>query len=97
MNVIEEGIKVFDKEILALRQTSSCLGENFETIARTVADCRGKTLLIGVGKSGHIAKKISSTFSSLGIPSFFIHPSEALHGDLGAITSNDLVIIIRNS
>ena len=58
---------------------------------------KGKIIVSGIGKSGHIASKISSTLSSIGSPSFFIHPSEANHGDLGMITGKDSVILISNS
>ena len=68
-----------------------------EELCKKIYDCKGKIFLTGVGKSGHIANKISATLSSTGTPSFFIHPAEALHGDLGSITSEDSVIIFSHS
>ena len=60
-------------------------------------ECKGKVFLTGVGKSGHIANKISATLSSTGTPSFFIHPAEALHGDLGMIEKSDLLVALSKS
>lgn len=70
---------------------------NFNKTCQLLLDCKGKVILTGIGKSGHIANKIAATLSSLGTPSFFIHPSEALHGDIGMIKSNDIVIAISYS
>src|SRR5574344_702457 len=59
--------------------------------------CKGKVILIGIGKSGHIASKIAATLASTGTPAFFVHPSEACHGDLGMISKNDMIIAISHS
>lgn len=88
---------VFDIEIEGLRQVKECLGETFLQIVDVVAKCEGKVVLCGMGKSGHIAKKISATLASLGTPSFFLHPAEAQHGDLGMVTEREVVILISHS
>jgi arabinose-5-phosphate isomerase len=70
------------------------LGEAFIAAIELIKNCRGRVIVTGMGKSGHIARKISSTLSSTGTPSFFIHPSEASHGDLGMITANDVIMAL---
>lgn len=97
MDFISCAKDVFDCEIDALIQTKELLDNVFADIVRLLIDCEGKIVLCGMGKSGHIARKMSATFASLGAPSFFLHPAEALHGDLGMISSNDVVILISNS
>ena len=97
MNTIEEGRKVFDVEIEALKRTRDSLGEVFEQMVDCFFSCRGKVITVGIGKSGHVAKKIAATLSSLGTPSFFLSPSEALHGDLGMVTKEDVLLMISFS
>lgn len=97
MDFVECAKNVFDTEINALHQTKMAIGTAFEKIVNLLIKCDGKIILCGMGKSGHIAKKIAATLSSLGSPSFFLHPAEALHGDLGMIAPNDAVILISNS
>lgn len=97
MDFIKCAREVFDTEINALNQTKRALDDTFEKIVRLIIECNGKIVLCGMGKSGHIARKIAATFSSLGTPSIFLHPAEALHGDLGTISSNDVVILLSNS
>ena len=82
------------ESVLALQER---IDDNFEKICNTLKGCRGKVVLIGMGKSGHVAKKISSTMASTGTPSFFLHPGEAGHGDLGMVTRDDVVIMISYS
>lgn len=94
---ISEAKKVFDKEIEALQKTRDTLGEDFETILNLILDCEGKLILTGMGKPGHIATKMSATFASLGIPSFFMHPGEAMHGDLGMVEKKDVVMLMSYS
>ena len=97
MDIINIAKEVFDIEIQSLKLTKNLLDNNFETIVNEIKNCTGKIVLTGIGKSGHIAKKISATLSSLGTPSVYLHPSEAMHGDLGMITKNDIVIAISFS
>lgn len=94
---LSEGKKVFDIEIEALKRTRDALDDVFVEILENITSCRGKVIITGMGKPGHIAEKIAATLSSLGTPSFCLHPGEAMHGDLGMITDNDLVIAISYS
>lgn len=73
------------------------IDEQFSKACQILLDCKGRVVVTGMGKSGHIGKKIAATLASTGTPSFFVHPGEASHGDLGMITSNDVVIAISNS
>lgn len=88
---------VFELEIEALEKTKAVLDNTFKKILNEIVKCPGKVILCGIGKSGHIARKIAATFASLGTPSFFLHPSDALHGDLGMVSEKDVVILISNS
>lgn len=97
MNVLEEARKVFDTEIESLEKTRDALNEIFVEIIDTITQCDGKVIVTGMGKPGHIATKIAATFSSLGIPSFFLHPAEAMHGDLGMISQDDIILAISFS
>ena len=80
--ILAQARRVFEKEILALEKTKEHMGDAFIGFLNTIMLCDGKIILTGMGKSGHIAKKIAATFSSLGTPSFYIHPAESLQGDL---------------
>lgn len=97
MDRLKEGKKVFDTEIEALKRTRDSLDETFVRILELVTGCTGKVIITGMGKPGHIATKLAATFASLGTPSFYLHPGEAMHGDLGMISSNDVVIAISYS
>lgn len=96
-NVIDEARIVFDKEIEALQKTRDALNSDFEKLVELVLDCKGKVVLTGMGKPGHIASKIAATFASLGTPSFFMHPGEAMHGDLGMLEPTDIVFLMSYS
>ncbi len=96
-DIIQEARFVFDKEIEALVKTRDSLGEDFENLVNLVLNCQGKIVLTGMGKPGHIATKIAATLASLGTPSFFMHPGEALHGDLGMVERKDVVILMSYS
>ena len=90
--------EVILSEIKSLQKLKSSIDKNFNTVVNAIINCRkGKVILSGVGKSGIIAKKISSTLSSVGTPSFFVDASSCSHGDLGQISSNDVLILISNS
>lgn len=97
MDILCEAKKVFDVEIEALRITRDSMNQTFENILYEIVSCKGKVVFTGMGKPGHIAKKLAATFSSLGTPSFCLHPAEAMHGDLGMISPNDIVIAISYS
>ena len=90
--------KVIDIEIQSLKKLKNNIGFSFERAVKAILNCKqGKIVISGTGKSGIIGKKISSTFSSVGIPSFFVDAGACSHGDLGVIGSNDVVILISNS
>jgi arabinose-5-phosphate isomerase len=97
MDKLAEGKRVFDLEIEALIKTRDALDETFVRLLDLVTNCRGKVIITGMGKPGHIAAKLAATFASLGTPSFHLHPAEAMHGDLGMISENDIVIAISLS
>ena len=96
-SVLDEAKKIFDVEIEALNKTRNSLDENFEILVNLVVECSGKVVLTGMGKPGHIGTKIAATLASLGTPSFFMHPGEALHGDLGMVEEKDIVILMSYS
>ncbi|MBD1386242.1 KpsF/GutQ family sugar-phosphate isomerase [Mucilaginibacter rigui] len=89
--------KVFDIEIASLQYVASMIDEQFSGAVDAVLNSTGKLVVCGMGKSGHIGKKISATFTSTGTPSFFMHPAEAFHGDLGMISADDVVILVSYS
>ena len=89
--------RVLDIESSAIADLKSDLGESFINACEICFNCSGKIIVMGLGKSGHIADKIAATFASTGTPAFFIHPSEAIHGDLGMIDSEDVVLVLSNS
>ncbi len=97
MDRLAEARRVFDIEIEALQKTRDALDDTFVEILDMVTSCKGKVILTGMGKPGHIAEKLAATFASLGTPSFFLHPAEALHGDLGMVAEQDIVIAISYS
>ena len=97
MDKLKEGKRVFDVEIHALEVVRDSLDETFVEILDLIVSCTGKVILTGMGKPGHIAKKLAATFASLGTPSFYLHPGEAMHGDLGMISPADIVIVISYS
>ncbi|MBT4308091.1 MAG: SIS domain-containing protein [Candidatus Marinimicrobia bacterium] len=92
MDYLKSAKTVLIKEIAALKQLESSLGSDFNTAAELIYNITGKVIFVGLGKSGHVARKCAATFSSLGIPSFFVHASEAFHGDFGMISKNDSIV-----
>lgn len=96
-DILAEAGSIFDKEIEALQKTKGVLGEDFEKIAQLILNCQGKVILTGMGKPGHIGSKIAATLASLGTPAFFMHPAEAVHGDLGMVEKRDVVILMSYS
>lgn len=97
MDRLAEGRRVFDIEIEALKKTRDALDDTYLKILELITKCSGKVIITGMGKPGHIAEKLAATFASLGTPSFHMHPAEAMHGDLGMVSSNDIVIAISFS
>lgn len=94
---INSAINTIKTEIEGLNALISVLDDNYAKAVQLILDCKGRVIISGMGKSGHIANKIAATFASTGTPSFFIHPGEASHGDLGMITKDDVVILLSNS
>ena len=85
MNPLSEARRVLDIEAQAIRDLSERLDGNFSKALDLICQCQGKVVFSGMGKSGHIARKLASTFSSTGTPGVFLHPGESAHGDLGLI------------
>ncbi len=94
---IQIGRNVFENEIAVLLSVKEQLGEAFLAIVSEIMNCKGKVIFIGMGKSGHIAKKIAATMASLGTCSISLHPGECMHGDLGMIQKQDIVVLISYS
>ena len=97
MDFCKLGLAVIETEAQAVFELSTRIDEQFEKACQLLLDCKGRVVVTGMGKSGHIANKIASTFSSTGTPAFFMHPAEASHGDFGMITSQDVIVAISNS
>lgn len=93
----EQALAVLRIEAEAVQQLEQFLDDNFERACQLILANRGKVIVSGIGKSGHIANKIAATLASTGTPAFFVHPGEASHGDLGMLSKNDVVIAISNS
>ena len=91
------GQRVLETELAALRGLQEYMNEQFNQACELMLHCSGKVIVMGMGKSGHIARKMAATFASTGTAAFFVHPGEASHGDLGMISAQDVVIAISNS
>ena len=96
-NFINSALKVIQIEGKAILGLQDQIEETFNDLCLNIIATKGKLILMGIGKSGHIAQKISATLSSTGTPSFFIHPTEAAHGDLGMVDKKDAILILSNS
>ena len=96
-NIIKTGKSVIKTEAEALVALVDRINDQFEKAVSAIISCKGRLVVLGVGKSGLIAQKIAATMASTGTPSQFVHPGDAFHGDLGMITKNDVVLIISNS
>jgi len=97
MDILQTAREVIDTEIQQLERLKNCLDGEFVKAVNLLKECRGKVVVTGMGKSGLIGKKIAATLASTGTPAFFLHPAEALHGDLGMVSKGDVVIAISNS
>lgn len=91
------GREVIETEAKMISSLASRIDQDFAKSCGLLQHCHGRIVVMGVGKSGHVCKKIAATFASTGSPAFFIHPSEAKHGDIGMITKNDVILAISNS
>ncbi len=93
----DTGRDVLEKEALSILEVRERLDDAFDQVVVAVNDCKGRVVFSGMGKAGLIAKKIASTFSSIGVPSLYLHPAESIHGDLGILQKDDLFFVISNS
>ena len=94
---IQTAKKIFEIESRVVSELSDQLNNSFSLLCEEVLNMNGKLILMGIGKSGHVSQKIAATLSSTGTASFFIHPTEAAHGDMGMIGKNDMVLLFSNS
>ena len=94
---LQSARRTLEIEARAVAAVSARLDETFAAAVQLVLSCKGRTVVSGMGKSGHVARKIASTLASTGTPAFFVHPAEASHGDLGMITAQDVLIALSNS
>ena len=97
MSSLEVAARVLHDEAEAILKLIDRLDTSFEDAVNLISHSSGRVILTGMGKSGHIAKKVSATMASTGTPSFFLHPAEGIHGDLGMVTAQDIVIAYSNS
>lgn len=93
----ESALRTITMEAKAVEQLRDKIGRSFSQACELMLNCQGRVIVTGMGKSHHIASKIAATLSSTGTPSFFVHPAEASHGDLGMITAKDVVLALSNS
>ncbi|MFV2029352.1 KpsF/GutQ family sugar-phosphate isomerase [Neisseria sp. S1] len=89
--------QVLQTEIQALQEVAADLDDNFSQAVEVIKKCPGRIVVMGIGKSGHIGRKIAATLASTGTPAFFVHPAEAAHGDLGMVVDGDVVLALSNS
>ncbi|MEQ1704954.1 MAG: KpsF/GutQ family sugar-phosphate isomerase [Rickettsiales bacterium] len=94
---ISHGKTVLDQEIKGLEALADSLADEFAAAVSLIASIKGRVIVTGMGKSGHVAKKIAATMASTGTPAHFVHPAEASHGDMGMITKDDVVLALSNS
>ncbi len=103
LSALETGVRVLNDEIAGLKALAEKLDSSFTRAIEVIHDMKnqpgrpGRLIVAGIGKSGHVARKLAATLSSTGTPSFFVHPGEASHGDLGMVTSADIVLLLSNS
>src|SRR5438093_13728859 len=89
--------EVLQSEAAAITNLIERIDSKFDQAVDLLSSCKGRVVLTGMGKSGIVCKKIAATFSSTGIPALFLHPAEAIHGDLGMVVAGDVVVAISNS
>ncbi len=96
-DLLATGLRVIRREAGALEMLAEALDENFAKAVGLLMSAKGRVIVSGMGKSGHIARKIAATFASTGTPAHFVHPAEASHGDLGMVAQGDVLIVLSNS
>ncbi|SFT61827.1 arabinose-5-phosphate isomerase [Selenomonas sp. GACV-9] len=97
MKIREKAIETLDIEAEAVLKLKDRIDDEFIAAVQCILDCQARVIVTGMGKSGHVGRKIAATLASTGTPAFFMHPAEAFHGDLGMVTERDVVIAISNS
>ena len=97
MNILEEAREVLRVEAAGIERLIPTLDQRFVNAVNMILESRGRVIGTGMGKSGHIARKVAATLASTGTPAFFLHPAEAIHGDLGMVTIDDTVLAFSNS
>jgi arabinose-5-phosphate isomerase len=93
-NILRSARTVIATEAAAIHALEPRIGQNFVEACRLILACKGRVIVSGMGKSGHVARKIAATLASTGTPAFFVHPGEASHGDLGMILPQDVVLAL---
>lgn len=96
MSYLQEAQRVLDIEARSIEELKNKLDDNFNKAVDLIVECKGKVIVTGIGKSGHVGRKFASTLSSTGTPALFLHPSESSHGDLGVISAQDCIVVISN-
>lgn len=96
-NYLNWAVEAMHTEADSIKEVARSLNQDFVLAAETLLHCQGRVIVTGMGKSGHIGRKIAATFASTGTPAFFVHPAEAAHGDLGMITDGDAILALSNS
>ncbi|MDH6363861.1 arabinose-5-phosphate isomerase [Enterococcus sp. PF1-24] len=97
MDILKRAKEVIESERNGLELAGAAINDNYLAIIKTIENCQGKVVFTGVGKSGHIGKKLAATFASLGTCAIFVHSTESLHGDLGMVQPEDVVVMMSNS
>jgi arabinose-5-phosphate isomerase len=97
MDVIREAKRVFNVQIDSLKETMDSIDDNFKALVELIQNSQGRVIITGMGKAGHVGRKVAATMSSLGTVTYFLHPAEGLHGDLGGIKKGDVVISFSKS
>jgi len=95
--LIASALRTIDIETGAIAALKARIGADFEQACELILNCQGRVVVTGMGKSGHIGKKIAATLASTGTPAMYVHPAEASHGDIGMITAEDVVLALSNS
>src|SRR5213593_1461155 len=96
-SIRDVALQVIEAEAAAVRAMSGAIDDSFEKAARLILDCPGAVLTCGIGKAGHVARKISATLASTGTPSHFLSPADAVHGDLGSVRKGDVLLLLSYS
>ena len=95
--ILKEANRVLDVELKGIQSLSKNIDANFIKLVKGIMNTKGRVIVTGMGKSGHVASKIAATLASTGTPAFFVHPAEAGHGDLGMIAKEDCILALSNS